>query len=116
MMNHLPPSYSCSECDKKFVQIGHLNVHKKLHRGILNEICKLCNKAYPTKVGLSEHIIVNHFAKIHCEVPGCSSALSSKSFYKVHLKAMHKKDELLIENLIKNFEKLKPNFQELKYV
>ena len=117
MMNHLPPSYSCSECDMKFVQAGHLNAHKKLHQGILNEICKLCNKGYATKDGLSKHIIRNHFAKFHCEVTGCSSFLSIKSNYKIHLKTVHKKDDqVFIRNLIQNLEKLKPDYQQLKYV
>ena len=117
MVSHLPPSRSCSECDKKFVQVGKLNNHKKHHQGILNEVCKLCNKGYATKSALTTHIIENHFAKFHCEVTGCSSIKSSKSKYKFHLKTFHKKDDqVLIGNLIKNLEKLKPNFQQLKYV
>ena len=107
MMSHLPPSFSCSECDKKFAHVGHLKTHKKLHEGILNEICKLCNKGYATKVGRSNHIIRNHFAKFHCEVTGCSTILSSKTNYKL--------DQTLIEILIQNLEELKPNFQQLKY-
>ena len=117
IMNHLPPSFSCSECEKKFMQASHLNVHKKLHQGILNEICKLCNKGYITKNGLTNHVISNHFAKLHCEVTGCSSNINSKSHYKFHLKTVHKKDDqVLINNLLKNLENLKPNFQQLKYV
>ena len=117
MMIHLPPSFSCSECDKKFVLAGDLNKHKKRHQGILNEICKLCNKGYATKTALTNHMIQRHFAKFHCEVTECSSINGSKSKYKRHLKTVHKKDEqVLIENLIKNLEKLKPNFQQLKYV
>ena len=117
MTSHLPPSFSCSKCQKKFVHISHLNVHKKLHQGILNEICKLCNKGYSTKNGLNNHIIINHFAKIHCEVTKCSSTLSFKSCYKIHLKTVHKKyDQVLIKKLINNLDKLKPNFQQLKYV
>ena len=116
MMNHLPPSFSCSECDKKFMQAFNLNVHKKLHQGILIEVCKLCNKGYATKGGLSNHIIQRHFAKLHCEVKGCSIITSSKSDYKNHLKKVHKKgDQVLLEKLIEDLEKLKPNFQQLKY-
>ena len=117
IMIHLPPSFSCSECDKKFVYASNLRNHTKIHQGILNEICKLCNKGYATNAGLSNHIIRYHFAKFHCEVTGCSSILSSKSDYKRHLKTMHKKDDqLLIGNLIKKLEKLKPNCQQLKFV
>ena len=117
MVIHLPPSFSCSECDKKFVRATHFKTHKKNHQGILNEICKLCNKGYTTKNGLNDHIILNHFAKLHCEVAGCLSTLSFKSDYKKHLKTVHKnEDQILIENLLINLEKLKPNFQQFKYV
>ena len=117
MMSHLPPSFSCSECDKKFVHAGHLKTHKKRHQGTLNEVCKLCNKGYATKTGLGEHIIHNHFASFNCEVTGCLSTLSSKSGYKRHLKTSHKKDDqVLIENMVQNLDKLKPNFHQLKYV
>ena len=117
MMIHLPSSFSCSECGKKFAYASNLKAHKKRHQGILNEVCKVCNKGYATKSGLNEHIILNHFAKFNCEVTGCSSILSGKKCYKVHLKAVHKKgDQVLIETLLINLEKLKPNFQQLKYV
>ena len=117
MLSHLAPSFSCSECDKKFVYAGHLKTHTKLHQGILNEVCKLCNKGYSTNGSLRSHIILNHFAKFHCEVTGCSSILSSKPQYKKHLKTIHKKeDQVLIKNLITKLENLKPNYQLLKYV
>ena len=73
MTSHLPPSFSCSECGMKFVYAANFNAHKKLHEGILSEFCKLCNKGYATQDRLSEHIILNHFAKLHCEVTGCLS-------------------------------------------
>ena len=117
LMSHLSPLFACSECDKKFVHAYNLKTHKKLHQRILNQICELCNKGYATKNGLSKHIISNHFAKLRCEVTRCSSALSSKPNYKFHLKTMHKKgDQVLIGKLINNLDKLKPNFQQLKYV
>ena len=116
MMNHLPPSFSCSDCEKKFLQAGHLNAHKKRHQGILNEICKSCNKGYSTKSSLSDHIKKKHFAKFNCEVTGCSTIVSSKSYYKMHLKTIHKEDQVLVKKLIVNLKKMKPNFQQLKYV
>ena len=117
MMSHLPPTFSCSECDKKFVQASYLKSHTKRHLGILKEICKSCNKGYSTKDGLIAHIVLKHFAKLHCEVKGCSTIFSSKPNYKFHLKTVHMKDDqVLIKNLIINLEKLKPNFQQLKYV
>ena len=117
MGRHMLPSFLCSECGKMFVYAGNFKSHTKLHQGINNEICKLCNKGYATKVGLSNHIIQRHFVKFNCEVTGCSSTFCPKSYYKKHLKTVHKKDDqVLIENLIKNLEKLKPNFQQYKYV
>ena len=116
MMTHLPPSFCCSECDRKFVHVGNLIRHKKLHQEILNEICKFCNKGFATKGSLREHIILKHFVKFPCEVDGCSSTFSSKANYKRHLKKVHKKDDqALIEKLLEKMEKLKPNHQQLKY-
>ena len=117
MMTHLPPSFACSECEKKFVRDADLQIHKKLHQGIHNEICKLCNKRYVSGSALRSHIILNHFAKYRCEVTSCSSIFSYKASYKNHLKTAHKKDDqVLIGNLLISQEKLKPNFQQLKYV
>ena len=117
MMSHLPPSFFCSECDKKFVYANDLKNHQKRHEGILTEFCDLCNKGFATKVGLSDHKILNHFAKLHCEVTGCSSVFSFKGSYKKHLKTIHKNaDKVLIENLLVNLEKLKPKFQQYKYM
>ena len=117
MLSHLPPSFLCLECGKKFFRAFNLKVHTKRHQGVLTEICKLCNKGYSTNVGLSDHTILKHFAKLHCEVTGCSSALSNKGAYKRHLKTVHKTvDKVLMENLLINLEKLKPNYQQFKYM
>ena len=85
--SHLPPSFFCSECDMKFVRAGDLKTHTNRHQGKLNEICELCNKRYATKDSLRIHTIKRHFNKLHCEVTGCSSSLSSKTNYKMHLKS-----------------------------
>ena len=117
MKTHLPPSFSCSECDRKFVHADTLNRHEKFHRGILNEVCKFCNKGFATKDSLRSHIIQSHFVKFVCEVAGCSTTFSSKSCYKTHLKRIHKKDDqVVIGKLLERVDKLKPDHQQLKYV
>ena len=117
MMTHLPPSFACSKCYKKFVEAGNLKTHFKTHAGILNEVCKICSKAYSIKCVLKTHIIRQHFSKMYCEVPDCSYKTGSKSDFKRHLKKHHQySDKNMIEHLLKDLEKLKPDFQKMKYV
>ena len=117
MMIHLPPSFACTQCDKKFVYSSNLRTHLKGHAGILNEVCKICNKGFSTKQSLTDHTIYQHFSKLHCEIPNCLSKFALKSNYKYHLTAVHKKvDKEILENLLEELEKLKPDHQQLKYV
>ena len=115
--SHLPPSFSCSKCDKKFVFAFTLKNHEKLHRGVLDELCKHCKVGFSTKASLSAHIIKKHFVQLHCEVNGCLKTFDLKFTYQEHLKKFHKKDDqVLIENLLSKVEKLKPDHKLLKYV
>ena len=117
MLNHLPPSFACSKCDRKFVFPGDLKNHLKRHAGILNEICKTCNKGYSTKGPLRMHIINKHFSKIQCKIPNCAYKTGVKGHYKSHLKRQHKKlIPNLIGKLLEELEKLKPDYQKMKYV
>ena len=87
------------------------------HAGILNQVCKICKKGYSTKNGLTCHIIQQHFSKISCDVPNCTFKCGDKSVLKQHLKTVHKKvDQNLIESLIEKLRKLKPDFQNIRYV
>ena len=117
MMIHLPPTFACSKCDRKFVQGFTLKSHLKIHAGILNEECKICNKGFSSKTSFSQHIIQQHFTKLHCEIAGCSHEVGSKAGFKNHFKKVHKKvDENFLQNLMEKLGKLKPDFQKLKYV
>ena len=117
MMTHLPPSFACSKCPKKFVYASYLKTHLKIHAGVLNEECKYCNKGYTTKELLKTHILHQHFSKLYCEVPNCSYKTAAKNHLKRHLKNVHKKvNPNLIEKLIDKIDKLKPNFQMMKHV
>ena len=117
MKTHLPPSFACPICPKKFVHAGELKVHLKIHAGILNEVCKTCNKGYSTKVSLTKHIKEHHFSKLHCEVPNCSYKSGTKNNLKIHLKITHKhSDKKMIEKLLKDLENFKADFKNMKYI
>ena len=117
MKTHLPPSYSCSKCDRKFVYAHFLQNHEKLHQRILNEICKHCKKGFPTKNLLNDHVISQHFERLHCEFNGSLITFNCKFNYKSHLKRSHRKDDqILIKKLLLKLNKKKPDFQQLKYI
>ena len=116
MITHLPPSFACPKSPKKFVLASNFKTHLKRHAGILNEACKICNKAYSYKTGLTNHIVSQHFSKLHCEVPNCSYKCATKSHLKRHLKNVHQKvSPSLIKKLIEKIDKLKPNFLMMKH-
>ena len=116
MKTHLPPSFSCSKCDRKFVFAHILQTHEKHHRGILNVICKHCKKGFPTKNSLNDHVISEHFERLHCEVNGCLGTFNCKRNYKKHLIRSHKKDDqVLINNFLVKLNKMQPDHEQLKY-
>ena len=117
MKIHLPPSFACSKCPRKFVHAAHFKLHLKTHQGILSEFCKHCNKGYLNKNSLCSHITNHHFTKMHCVIPDCMYKAGYKGYYKIHLKRAHKYlDKNLIKKLLDDLEKLKPDFQQLKYL
>ena len=117
MNSHLPPLFACSICEKKFVRSGDSKQHLKRHAGILNNICKFCNKGYSTADSLIIHITLQHFKKFHCEIPKCSLKTGRKGHYKTHLKIVHwNENNQVLANVIEKVEKLKPDLQKLKYV
>ena len=117
MMKHLPPSFACLKCDGKFVYAGTLKTHLKLHAGVLSEFCKLCNKGFSIKMALRNHIINSHFTKIPCEITNCLYQSSSKPNHKRHFRKVHRNiDQILTTEIFEKLDKLKPDFQMMKYV
>ena len=117
MMIHLPPSFACSKCNRKFVRRDNLTTHLKFHAGILNKACKICNKRYSTKGSLNNHIKLIHFSKLLCQIPNCSYKANSKQVYILHLKSKHKSvGQNTFDKLKEKLQKLKPDFHKMKYV
>lgn len=114
---HLPPSYSCTKCDKKFVYAGALRGHLKQHDGILNAVCKHCSKRFTSTAHLGAHITREHFEKIPCAVPGCVASFRGKGCYKDHLRNVHNDVDTVLIGILLNMAKLlKPDHQKLKFV
>lgn len=81
-------TFSCSECDKKFIYRSELNAHLKRHQGIplpRNIMCDICSKAFSTRRDLERHLTVHTGEKPYkCHV--CSKCFSQEVNMQVHLK------------------------------
>ena len=117
LMTHLPPSFACSICPKAFWHTTHLKNHLKRHAGVVSAVCKHCNKGFPTFSGRNNHIVNHHFSQLSCEVPKCTYKSAAKGIFKRHFKRKHKNvDKNLIAQLLEKMDKLKPDYNLLKYV
>jgi len=47
--------YKCSYCDKRFKQVGHVNLHERTHTGGQKYICPYCNKKFNQLSHLKDH-------------------------------------------------------------
>ena len=50
-----PHPYKCSYCDKRFKQVGHVNLHERTHTGGQKYICPYCNKKFNQLSHLKDH-------------------------------------------------------------
>ena len=51
--------YSCSFCEKDFMQKQHLVMHERRHRGDKRYKCDKCEKAFVEPAGLRNHLKVH---------------------------------------------------------
>lgn len=50
-----PYPYKCSYCDKRFKQVGHVNLHERTHTGGQKYICPWCKKKFNQLSHLKDH-------------------------------------------------------------
>ncbi|KAG7165055.1 Zinc finger protein 208-like, partial [Homarus americanus] len=82
----------CDECNRYFSTPTSLKTHKEMeHRANLdcNEICKVCEERYPTKLGLKRHMFT-HIRAYQCS--HCLRKLSSKASLDIHINMVHTKE------------------------
>ena len=47
--------FQCEVCHKKFRQRGYLNIHKRIHTGLMPYKCNICNRAFRQKTHVVKH-------------------------------------------------------------
>ena len=47
--------FQCDICHKKFRQRGYLNIHKRIHTGVMPYKCNICNRAFRQKTHVVKH-------------------------------------------------------------
>ena len=47
--------FQCDVCHKKFRQRGYLNIHKRIHTGLMPYKCNICNRAFRQKTHVVKH-------------------------------------------------------------
>lgn len=80
------PTFVCSHCGKTFFRQGSLRLHLKKHAPIEEwEKCMLCDKRFPNKPYLKNHMVVHTGERNHkCTI--CEKAFGDKSSLRKHLK------------------------------
>lgn len=112
-------TYSCSECDKTYLNSSSLRRHFKLQHPSSNEVdklseyeCYVCSKKYKFKNGLDYHYLHNHKIKdikiykksVIC--PLCQQNVEKKNYF-VHCEEVHKIDIETEERRFSSFDDFK---------
>ena len=83
-------SFTCKECDKKYYFVDKLKIFigNNMHK------CTCCNKIYPSKDSLLDHMLIHYRKFLFCTkweftAKMCESKLSSKPTLRRHQEAQH---------------------------
>ena len=67
-----------------FSSVDKMNVHMRRHEGRLDFSCSKCDKKFPTKYGLSKHLMT-HDKKFECNK--CGKKFARKDVLELHMKS-----------------------------
>lgn len=87
-VNHDPnfKMFRCSECDKAFKSVTHLEQHADTHAEGVEYACDVCSHVSKTKRGIKSHMTLHQELKYEC--PVC--LLKRRSAYEVRMHCQRK--------------------------
>ena len=92
LQTHVLKNHTCEPCNKTFPHRGYLSQHvKAFHDKEKKYACKFCNKTYPWRASLFGHIKSVH-EKISFSCEFCNKPFTSKGYLKKHVKFFHDKE------------------------
>lgn len=81
--------FACDQCEKSFIHSYLLEQHKEaIHQGIRSNICKICDKSFSKASGLKRHLLA-HSGERPFPCDECDRAFTRASILKVHKDAVH---------------------------
>ena len=82
MSQNQKENFSCSKCNKQFVNKGTLNKHMQYHTGKFSAYCDTCRRGFPNVGHFKEHMRSHQGLKYHCEY--CSKPFTSTKRLRYH--------------------------------
>jgi len=80
--------WKCKVCGKTTQKCSNIKVHAESHIEGMSLVCNICNKSFPYRGGLRDHIRKNHSELSSCDI--CGKSGMNKNDYYNHKRRQHK--------------------------
>ena len=80
--------WTCKVCGKTSAKKDHIREHAEMHIEGMSHACHLCNKTFPTRSCLRQHIPDIHSELFSCDI--CGKAGMNRRVYRLHKYSQHK--------------------------
>ena len=81
-------AWKCKVCGKTTAAKGNIRKHAEMHTEGMSHVCHLCNKTFPTRKYLQNHISNIHSELFSCDI--CGKAGMNRERYRRHKNKHHR--------------------------